>query len=88
MAKKFKMYLGGKWLDSKNRIRVTNPYDNTLTGTVAAASKEDFTKAIDFAHKTFAITRELPSYKREQTPPLKSNISSIITIGLSAKASY
>jgi acyl-CoA reductase-like NAD-dependent aldehyde dehydrogenase len=67
MAKKFKMYLGGKWLDRKNKIRVTNPYDNSLTGTVAAASKEDYTKAIDIAHKTFAVTRELPSYKREET---------------------
>jgi len=67
MAKKFKMYLGGKWVDSKNRIRVTNPYNNSLTGTVAAASKEDYTKAIDIAHKTFAVTRELPSYKREET---------------------
>ncbi len=66
MAKKYKMYLGGKWVDSKNIIRVESPYDNSHVANVAAASKDDYTKAIEIAHKTFKITKELPSYKREQ----------------------
>lgn len=67
MAKNYKMYLGGRWVDRKNKIRVENPYDDSLVGTVAAASKEDYTEAIGIAHDSFRVTRELPSYKREQT---------------------
>jgi acyl-CoA reductase-like NAD-dependent aldehyde dehydrogenase len=67
MAKHYKMYLGGQWVDRKDKITVINPYDDTIVGTVAAASKDDYTKAIEIAHKTFAVTRDLPSYKREET---------------------
>jgi len=67
MAKNYKMYLGGKWVDRKNKIRVVNPYDDSVVGTVAAASKADYTKAIDIAQDTFVLTRELPAYKREET---------------------
>jgi glyceraldehyde-3-phosphate dehydrogenase (NADP+) len=61
------MYLGGKWVDRKEKIRVTNPYDDTVVADVASASSDDYTKAIEIAEKTFATTRELPAYKREQT---------------------
>ena len=67
MARNHKMYLGGKWVDRKNKIKVINPYDNSVVGSVAAASSDDYTKAIDIAQKTFRITRDLPSYKREET---------------------
>jgi len=67
MSKHYKMYLGGEWVDRKEKIVVESPYDDSKIGTVASASKEDFTKAIDAAEKAFAITRELPAYKREET---------------------
>lgn len=60
------MYLAGKWVATKDKIRVESPYDNSLVGTVASAKKADYTKAIDAAHKAFAITRTLPSYVRER----------------------
>ncbi|MCP4683831.1 MAG: aldehyde dehydrogenase family protein [bacterium] len=65
MARNYKIYLGGEWVTRKSKIKVHSPYDGTLVGTVSAASKEDFSLAIDRAHKAFATTRELPSYKRE-----------------------
>jgi len=65
-VKKYKMYLGGKWVDRKNRIEVTNPYSEKKVYDVAAASKDDYTKAIDLAEKAFEATREQPSYKREE----------------------
>jgi len=65
MAKSYKMYLAGKWVTSKNKIRVESPYNDSLVGTVAAASTTDYTKAIDAAEKTFEITRNLPCYARE-----------------------
>lgn len=66
MAKHYKMYLGGKWVDRKNKINVYYPYDDSLVATVAAASKEDYTQAIALADEAFRLTRELPSYKREE----------------------
>lgn len=65
MTQKFQLYLGGKWVDRKEKIKVESPYDGKVVGEVAMASKADFTKAIEIADKTFAETRELPSYARE-----------------------
>ncbi|MCK4302197.1 MAG: aldehyde dehydrogenase family protein [candidate division Zixibacteria bacterium] len=67
MARRYKLYLGGEWHGRKSSIRVESPYDGRLVGTVAAASGEDYTEAIRIAHETFSTTRELPSYKREET---------------------
>ncbi|MCK5124843.1 MAG: aldehyde dehydrogenase family protein [candidate division Zixibacteria bacterium] len=66
MAKSYKMYLAGKWVAAKDKIRVESPYDNKLVGTVSSAIKKDYTKAIAEAHKSFEITRNLPSYARER----------------------
>ena len=65
MSRKFKMYLGGEWVDRKTKIRVTYPYDDSHVGTVAAASASDFSEAISRAQAAFEITRELSSRARE-----------------------
>jgi acyl-CoA reductase-like NAD-dependent aldehyde dehydrogenase len=62
-----KMYLGGVWESADQSLEVVNPYDNKVIANVAAASKADYTRAIQIADKTFAQTRELPSYKRSET---------------------
>ncbi|MGH8014779.1 MAG: aldehyde dehydrogenase family protein [Candidatus Zixiibacteriota bacterium] len=62
---KYKIYLGGQWVDRKEKIKVESPYDGKIVGEVAMATKADFTKAIEIADKTFAESRELPSYVRE-----------------------
>ena len=67
MAKNYKMYLGGKWVDRKQKLRVESPYDDSLVATVAAASTDDYTEAIKVAHEKFQETKELPSYHREAT---------------------
>lgn len=66
MAKNYKMYLAGKWVDSKDKIRVESPFDDQMVGTVAAASKEDYVAAIDAAEKAFDETRKMPCYVRER----------------------
>lgn len=66
MAKSYKMYLAGKWVATKKKIRVESPYDDKLVGTTASASEADYTRAIDEAQKAFEITRNLPSYVRER----------------------
>ncbi len=85
MARNYKMYLGGTWVDRPNMIRVVSPYNRALVGRVAAASKEDYTEAIRIAHKAFGLTRELPSYKREETclaiaAGLQKNLDKIATM--------
>jgi glyceraldehyde-3-phosphate dehydrogenase (NADP+) len=65
MNKKFRLFLGGEWIDRKSSIEVRSPYDNALVGTVAAASAKDFTSAIALADRSFALTRRLASYQRE-----------------------
>lgn len=67
MPKNWKMYLGGEWVDSKDKITVVNPFDDSVVGKAAAASPDDYTHAIDVADKMFAVTRTLPSYKRSET---------------------
>ncbi|UCC45866.1 MAG: aldehyde dehydrogenase family protein [Candidatus Zixiibacteriota bacterium] len=67
MAKSYKMYLAGKWVDRRNKITVVNPYDDSVVATVASASSKDYTKAIEAAQEAFSVTRELPAYKREET---------------------
>lgn len=64
MAKHYKMYLAGKWVDRKDKDEVRNPYDDSVIGTVAYASKADVTKAIEAAHKAFEKTKVLPSHVR------------------------
>ncbi|MCP4566907.1 MAG: aldehyde dehydrogenase family protein [FCB group bacterium] len=66
MAKSYKYYLAGKWIASSTKIRVESPYDDSLVGTVSAATKKEYTKAIDAAQKAFETTRSLPSYVRER----------------------
>lgn len=65
MSKAYRMYLGGEWKDAERRISVEYPWDNSLTGLAAKATRQDFERAIDLAEKAFEQTRELPSYKRE-----------------------
>lgn len=65
MAKRFKNYIGGKWVDSNDTLKVKSPYDGKVVGEVAMATKADFIKAIDIAEKAFEITRDIPSYVRE-----------------------
>jgi glyceraldehyde-3-phosphate dehydrogenase (NADP+) len=72
MPKHWKMYLAGKWVDRKGRIKVENPFDDSTVGSVASASKADMTKAIEAADKAFVKTRLLPSHVRYETCMLVS----------------
>jgi glyceraldehyde-3-phosphate dehydrogenase (NADP+) len=66
MAKRYKYYLGGRWIDSKKRLTVYSPYDGALIADCAAASEADYSAAIAAAEKAFAAAREMPSYRREE----------------------
>ncbi len=78
MAKSYKMYLGGEWLNSSHKLKVFNPYDNKQIGTVAAATADDYTNAIAAAERAFTETKRLPSHVR-------SAVCQQISDGLRAK---
>lgn len=64
MAKHYKMFLAGKWVTRKEKMTITNPYDDSKVGTVSMASKKDITDAITKAQKAFEETRQLPVHVR------------------------
>ncbi|MFP6590321.1 MAG: aldehyde dehydrogenase family protein, partial [Candidatus Latescibacterota bacterium] len=41
-----KMHIGGKWMDSDDRIDVVNPFDGTTIDTVPKATPQDVSDAI------------------------------------------
>lgn len=59
-----KMLIGEKWVDSKEKIEVRNPYDNSLVDTVPAGTREDVEAAFKAAEEGFKINRDLPVHKR------------------------
>jgi glyceraldehyde-3-phosphate dehydrogenase (NADP+) len=66
MSSHYKFYLAGQWKDSKEKLTVSSPYDDSIIDTVAMASADTYIEAIDRAQESFAATRELPAYKREE----------------------
>ncbi len=60
------LYLGGQWVETRQTIHVSSPYDDSTVGTVAAASAADFTQAIELGRQAFAQTRKLSAYARER----------------------
>ena len=63
---KYRLLIGGKWVETKTVSAVVNPYDGTTVGEVSQASEAEMEYAIDAADRAFEITRKLPSYKRAE----------------------
>ncbi|MGO9480742.1 MAG: aldehyde dehydrogenase family protein [Candidatus Kryptoniota bacterium] len=63
---KYKLFIGGKWIETGQLAPVINPYDGSTVGEVFQAGPAEMDKAIDAAEKAFAVTRKLPSYKRAE----------------------
>jgi glyceraldehyde-3-phosphate dehydrogenase (NADP+) len=61
-----KMHIGGKWMDSDDKIDVLNPYDGTIIDTVPRATPQDVSDAIATATKGAVVMREMPAYERYQ----------------------
>jgi len=64
MMGEYKFLVGGEWRESDDKVKVTNPYDDSVIATVSFASKKDVKEAIDKAVKAFEETKVLPSYVR------------------------
>jgi acyl-CoA reductase-like NAD-dependent aldehyde dehydrogenase len=59
------IYLAGKWVDSPDRLEVTNPADpGTPAGTTYTATEDQYEQAVTAAVAAFEHTKVLPAYER------------------------
>src|SRR5215213_3187270 len=59
------IYLAGKWVDSPDRLEVTNPADpGTPAGSTYNATEAQYEEAVEAAVAAFEHTRVLPAYER------------------------
>ncbi len=63
---RYKLLIGGEWVETGEILSVVNPYDSTVVGEVFQAGMSEIERAIDAAHQAFELTRKLPSYKRAE----------------------
>ena len=61
----FGVVLGAEHVTRGDTFSVRNPYDGSLVGTVHYAGPNEIERAIANAERAFAVTRKLPSWKRE-----------------------
>ncbi|MFP4082094.1 MAG: aldehyde dehydrogenase family protein [Candidatus Aminicenantes bacterium] len=73
--KEHKLWIGGKWEESKEIREIKSPYDQNVVGKVHFADKGQVKKALNAAHEAFSKTKTLSSIERSQ--PLEKISSEI-----------
>ena len=58
------MFINGKWVDSKNKTEVINPYNGEVAGKVSEAGHKELEEAMNSACNSFNLTKKLPVYKK------------------------
>jgi len=58
--------LDGKWISDRKAVAIHSPYDQSLVGTAALATRADADAAIASAVRAFEVTRKLPAYERQR----------------------
>lgn len=61
-----KNLIGGEWRGSDDVMEVRFPYDDSVVGAVAMASRGDMDDALAAAARGFEVTRKLPSHRRSE----------------------
>ncbi|MEM6965666.1 MAG: aldehyde dehydrogenase [Bacteroidota bacterium] len=66
MAKKYQLYINGKWVDASTGTsdKIINPANEVVVGTVQNAAPKDATKALQAAEKAQVKWRRLPARTR------------------------
>jgi glyceraldehyde-3-phosphate dehydrogenase (NADP+) len=59
-----KMYIGGEWVDKKEKMAVRSPYDGSVVDTVPKADAEDVDSAVGSAVRGAAVMAKVPAYQR------------------------
>ncbi|MFP4024694.1 MAG: aldehyde dehydrogenase family protein [Thiohalospira sp.] len=60
----YKIYIGGEFCQTKEKLQVYNPFDNSTLAETYLASKTELEKAIEKAQSVKSIMRDLPSHKK------------------------
>jgi acyl-CoA reductase-like NAD-dependent aldehyde dehydrogenase len=64
-AKPHPIYLAGRWVESPDPLRVSNPADpDNPAGSTFHATEQQYEEAVQAAVRAFEITRKLPAYER------------------------
>jgi acyl-CoA reductase-like NAD-dependent aldehyde dehydrogenase len=66
MEKEFRLLVGGKWVEGKDKIEIKNKYNNEVIGTIPLTDKSLYEKAIKSAQEGFLAISSLPVYKRSE----------------------
>lgn len=61
-----KMYFGGQWADTPDKIDVKNPFDGSVVDTVPRAGASDVDAALGSAVEGARAMRDMPAYDRAQ----------------------
>lgn len=60
----YKLYIAGEFVQTKNKLQVRNPFDNSVVGETYLAGNEELEIAIQKASEVKDQMRDLPSYKK------------------------
>lgn len=60
----YKLYIAGEFVNTNNKLVVTNPYDNSVVGETYLAGNDELEKAINKALEVKDQMRDLPSFKK------------------------
>jgi acyl-CoA reductase-like NAD-dependent aldehyde dehydrogenase len=66
MPQKYKTLIGGKWIEGKEFLEVTNKYNGEVIGSVPVTDKETFEKAIQAAQDGFSLISNMSAYLRSK----------------------
>jgi len=66
MPQKYKTLIGGKWVEGKEFLEVTNKYSGEVIGSVPLADRETFEKAIKAAQDGFSLISNMPAHQRSK----------------------
>lgn len=64
MSKSYKIYVGGEFVETKNKLDVINPFTQTAVANTYLADKEELETAISKAENCASELKNLPAYKR------------------------
>ncbi|RJP76628.1 MAG: aldehyde dehydrogenase family protein [Candidatus Zixiibacteriota bacterium] len=65
MPNEYRLLIGGQWVPGAKIKPVVNPYSGETVALAHRADRAQVTRAVEAAQAGFAVTRNLPSYRRE-----------------------
>lgn len=66
MVEEYKSLVGGEWRSTKESYELKNPYDQKVIALVSRPGRAEAAEAVEKAHRAFATTRVLPTWKRAE----------------------